>query len=57
MESAPSDGNFALPKSLVQSVLEATAMRDNEEELRTVSDMMTCLKFWTFLCYGIIHSR
>ena len=45
MESPPSDGNFAPPKSLVQSVLEATAMRDNEQELRTVSDTMTCLKF------------
>ena len=58
MESTPSDGSFAPPKSLVQSVLEATAMRDNEQELRTVSDMMTCLKCWSlivFLCYGIIQ--
>ena len=58
MESPTSDGNFAPPKSLMQSVLEATAMRDNEQELRNVSDTMTSLKFWTlivFLCYGIFQ--
>ena len=48
MESLPSDGSFAAPKSLVQSVLEATAMRENEQELRAVSEMDIVENFGPF---------
>ena len=41
--SPGSDASFAPAKSLVQSVLEATAMRENEPELRTVSQMLPAL--------------
>ena len=44
---SPGSDCIVTPKSLVQSVLEATAMRANEPELRPVSKMSLCLKFWT----------